>query len=431
MSINTLHPPSPATPAPAGAAHWHLARLLTAPHRLGFFAAAAAMATSAAWWALALALGAAGIEVPWAVPRPLAHSLAMAFSFMPLFIVGFAFTAGPRWLGLPDVPAPSLLKPVLAMGGGWALALAGFHLAAPLAAAGIALACGGWVALLRRFARLIAASPMPDTLHARGVLATGLVGALAMALAALALALAWPDLARAAVRIAIWGCLAATFATVSHRMLPFFTVSALPFVEAWRPNWLLAAMLATLGLTALVDAAEILWWPLPAALHAAVAMLQGTAAALMLWLAWRWGLVPSMRVRLLAMLHAAFVWLGLALALAACSHVRVAWLGDRASLGLAPLHALTIGYLGATLIAMITRVAAGHSGRPLAADNLALVLYLAVHAAAALRVAASLWPNASDALTLVAVAAWALGCIGWALRCGNWLGRPRADGRPG
>jgi len=38
-------------------------------------------------------------------------------------------------------------------------------------------------------------------------------------------------------------------------------------------------------------------------------------------------------------------------------------------LGLAPMHALSMGYLGATLIAMITRVAAGHSGRPLAADD--------------------------------------------------------------
>ena len=27
------------------------------------------------------------------------------YSFMPLFIVGFLFTAGPRWLGLSDVPA--------------------------------------------------------------------------------------------------------------------------------------------------------------------------------------------------------------------------------------------------------------------------------------------------------------------------------------
>lgn len=410
---------------------WRLARLLTATHRLGFFAAAALMAASAAWWALALGLDAAGVVLPWAVARPLAHSLAMAFSFMPLFIVGFAFTAGPRWLGLPEVPAPSLLRPVLAMSGGWLLALLGFHLATPLAAAGVALAAGGWIAVMRRFARLVAASRMPDRLHARGVLAAGSVGAVAMALAALALALSWPDLARAAVRLAIWGFLAPTFAVVSHRMLPFFTVSALPWVEAWRPNWLLAAMLIALGATALADAAELLWWPLPAALHASLAALQGAAGALMLWLAWRWGLLPSLRVRLLAMLHAAFVWLGIALVLAAGSHARIAALGEQASLGVAALHALTIGYLGATLIAMITRVAAGHSGRALAADNLAFALYLAVHTAAMLRVAASLWPAASSGLTLAAVAAWALGCIGWALRYGNWLGRPRADGRPG
>ena len=389
------------------------------------------MAASAAWWALALGLQSIGIAVPWAVPRPLAHSLAMSFSFMPLFIVGFAFTAGPRWLGLPEVPAPSLLRPVLAMSSGWLLAMVGFHVAALLAAAGIALAAGGWAEVLRRFARLIAASPVPDRLHARGVLAAGSVGALAMAAAAVGLALGEADLARAAVRLALWGFLGATFAVVSHRMLPFFTVSALPFVKAWKPDWLLAAMLSALGASALADAAELLWWPLPAAVHAAMALLQGAAALLMLWLAWRWGLVPSLRVRLLAMLHAAFVWLGLAFALAAVSHARVALLGEPASLGLAPMHALTIGYLGATLIAMITRVAAGHSGRALAADNLALMLYLAVHAAAALRVAASLWPAAAESLTLAAVLAWALGCIGWALRYGDWLGRPRADGRPG
>jgi uncharacterized protein involved in response to NO len=430
MPAVSLSPSSDPVPRSHGQ-RWRPARLLTAAHRLGFFAAAALMAVSAAWWALALGLQAVGVALPWAVARPLAHSLAMAFSFMPLFIVGFAFTAGPRWLGLPEVPAASLLRPVLALAGGWLLALVGFHLAAALAATGIALAAIGWSALLRRFARLIGASPMPDRLHARGVLAAGIVGALAMALAAAGLTAGAPELARAAVRLAVWGFLAATFAVVSHRMLPFFTASALPFVKAWKPDALLAAMLAALGASALVDAAELLWWPLPAAVHAATAALQGAAAVLMLWLAWRWGLVPSLRVRLLAMLHAAFVWLGLALALAAWSHARVALHGEAASLGLAPLHALTIGYLGATLIAMITRVASGHSGRPLAADDLALALYLALHAAAVLRVAASLWPEASNALTLAAAAAWALGCIGWALRYGSWLGRPRADGRPG
>jgi uncharacterized protein involved in response to NO len=165
--------------------------------------------------------------------------------------------------------------------------------------------------------------------------------------------------------------------------------------------------------------------------HAALAVALGLGGALVLWLALRWGLVHSLRVRLLAMLYGGFVWLGIALGLAALSHARIAAWGESATLGLAPLHALAIGYLGATLLAMVTRVAAGHSGRPLVADGPAFALYLAVQAAATLRVGAALWPQAAGALTLAAVVAWAVGCVGWAWRYGGWLGRPRADGRPG
>jgi uncharacterized protein involved in response to NO len=162
-----------------------------------------------------------------------------------------------------------------------------------------------------------------------------------------------------------------------------------------------------------------------------MAAVQGAFALLMLWLALRWGLVQSLRIRLLAMLHAGFVWLGVAMALAAVSHGRVALWGESASLGLAPLHALTMGYLGTTLLAMVTRVAAGHSGRPLAADDLAWALYLLVQGAAGARVLASLWPPAEVPLVLVAVTAWAAAGVGWAWRYGGWLGRPRVDGRPG
>jgi uncharacterized protein involved in response to NO len=48
-----------------------------------------------------------------------------------------------------------------------------------------------------------------------------------------------------------------------------------------------------------------------------------------------------------------------------------------------------------------------------------------------LRVAGALWPAAGVVLTLLAALAWTLACCGWALRYGAWLGRPRADGRPG
>ncbi len=350
---------------------------------------------------------------------------------MPLFMTGFLFTAGTRWLGLPDVDARTLLHPLLAFALGWALALPGFHFAAPLAGLGLALVAGGWVVVLLRFVRLIAASRVPDRLHARAAAAAGAVGALAMGAAAVAVGSGQTDFARAAAQLAIWAFLAPVFAIVSHRMLPFFTASALPFVTAWRPDWLLAVMLWALGLTALAEVGAVLWWPLPSALHAVLALLQLPVGAALLWLALRWGLLHSLKVRLLAMLHGGFVWLGIVFALAGTSHALAAWRGDGASLGLAPLHALTMGYLGATLIAMITRVTAGHSGRPLAADNVVWVLYLVLQAAAVLRVVAALWPALPFALTVVAAGGWAFACAGWAWRYGGWLGRPREDGRPG
>jgi uncharacterized protein involved in response to NO len=131
------------------------------------------------------------------------------------------------------------------------------------------------------------------------------------------------------------------------------------------------------------------------------------------------------------MLHGGFVWLGVALALLGASHALAAWQGEGAALGLAPLHALTMGYLGATLMAMVTRVTAGHSGRPLAADKVVWALYLLLQAATLLRVLAALWPALPMAVTLLAAALWTATCTGWAWRYGGWLARPRADGRPG
>lgn len=373
----------------------------------------------------------AGLLLPWAVPPALAHGLWLSMGFMPLFIVGFLFIAGPRWLALPDVPAQRLVGPVLAMLSGWATALVGFHAQALLAALGVALVAAGWSAMVLRFVGLLRQSRAPDRLHARVIAVAIGIGALALWAAAWGLARGQADTVRVATQLALWGCLAPAFWTVSHRMLPFFTASALPLLDSWRPNWLLWTVLAVLGLSGAGAVADLLWWPPPVALRWVQAAVEAPAAALLLWLAVRWGLVQSLKIRLLAMLHGGFVWLGLALALAAVSHALQASGAAAAGLGLAPTHALTMGYLGATLIAMITRVAAGHSGRPLAADDLAWALYWTLQAAALLRLGAALWPAAQAPLLLLAVAAWALATTGWAWRYGGWLGRPRIDGRPG
>ena len=422
--------PTPQASAPA-AMPWRWARLATAPHRLAFFAGGVALASTGLWWALMLALRHAGVTTPWAVVPPVAHGLLMAVAFNPLFMIGFLFTAGPRWLGLPDVPGSSLVRAVLAYGAAMAVLLLGVHLHAALAAAGLLGAAAVWARLLWRFGRLVRASRVPDTLHARAIVVTSTLGAAAMVAAALALAAGRVDIARAATAVLLWGFVAPVFAIVSHRMLPFFTTSALPLHRAWRPDALLQWMLAALGTTAIGLAAEAMLGVLPAWAQASLLAVQAPTAVLMLWLALRWGLVQSFAVRLLAMLHAGFVWLGITFALLAVARGMALWQIGPGSLGLAPLHALTVGFLGATLLAMITRVAAGHSGRPLVADGPALLLYGAVQLAAVARVLSALWPDAPVALLLLAAFAWAAAAVGWALRYGRWMGRPRADGRPG
>ncbi len=417
--------------AAAGAAPWRPSHLLSAPHRLGFFAAAVVLALAALWWAAVMFTRAAGLPVPWATPPLVAHGLLMSLGFMPLFIVGFLFTAGPRWLVLPGLPARRLLPPVLLMLGGWLLAVPGFHAALPLAALGLAGVAAGWGALVWRFGVLVRASPAPDRLHATLITGACAAGVFAAALAAWALATGSVTGARAAVQIALWFFLAPVFATVSHRMIPFFTASALPMLDAWRPNWLLWSFWALLLASGAAALAELITGPLPLALRWVQVAYEAPAAVLLLWLARRWGAVQSLKLRLLAMLHGGFLWFGLACALAAASHALLALSGGERSLGLAPLHALTMGYLGTTLIAMITRVAAGHSGRPLAADAIAWRLYLVVQLAVLLRVAAAIATPLEGALLAASGLAWAVGAAGWAWRYGGWLGRPRADGRPG
>ena len=416
----------------SAASSWHLRWLLVAPHRLGFFAAALMLASTALWWATVLLARALGQTPAWAVSPPAAHALLMSLGFMPLFIVGFLFTAGPKWLGQPEVHARSLLAPLLAMLVGWCVTLPGLHLHAALAGAGMALVALGWGRLCWRFVTILRASRAPDQTHARVVALACTVGAATMALAAAALVSRGHEaLVRAATQVAIWCFIGTVVAAVSHRMLPFFTGSALPRLDAWRPMWLLWVIVTALWLEALFAVAQFWWWPLPAALRWAQVAVELPVALLLLWLALHWGLVQSLKIRLLAMLHGGFLWLGIAFALAAVSHALMALTHDEQSLGLAPTHTLTMGYLGATLFAMATRVASGHSGRSLAADNTAWALYWVLQAAVLLRVLGALWPAGATPLTVLAVLAWTTAMGGWALRYGNWFVRPRVDGRPG
>lgn len=418
-----------ATPDP----RWRARYLLLAPHRLAFFLAMVVLVTSGAWWALVQLDRVSGLlALPYALSPSLAHGTVMTFGFMPLFFSGFLFTAGPKWLGLRPLAARQLLAPLLLLAAGWLLWLAGAHLQALLALAGLLMALAGLAWLTALFWRLIRRSRMPDRLHARTIGVACLVGCLSLAGLALSLVLDAPAVALAFVFTGLWGFVVVVFVSVAHRMIPFFTSSAMPGMAAWQPFWVLWLMLAAAAGEVLAVWLELAG-PLPGPLAAAWLLTRGSAelavGVVLLWLAAVWGLVQSLKNRLLAMLHIGFMWLGLALLLGGISQL-LSRLQGTPVLALGALHALTMGCLASLMLAMVTRVSCGHSGRALVADRLVWSLFWLLQGATLLRIAAAA-QSALGGLLLPAALLWVGVMALWSVRLIGWHGRLRADGRPG
>jgi uncharacterized protein involved in response to NO len=413
----------------AASPSWGWGNVLQAPHRLGFLLAMVVLAASGLWWAaVQLDRVGAGLLPPFALSPSLVHSAVMAFGFMPLFFCGFLFTAGPRWLGVEGPSARQVQPVLLALAAGWLLWLAGAHVHAWLALAGLALATAALAGVSLRFWGLVRASTVPDRLHAKTIGAALAAGVALQAALLIAVAADQHGAARALVVSGLWAFIVVVYVSVAHRMIPFFTATALPGLAAWRPVPVLGLMLGTAGF----EAAAV-WLEAPFGMHPAWLVTRGlielAAGLVLLWLAFAWGLIQSLRIRLLAMLHLGFCWLGFALALSGASQLLAAATAVPL-MPLAPLHALTMGCLGSLMIAMVTRVSCGHSGRALGADNLVWALFWLLQAAVLLRIVAAAGPAASWFLAAAAVL-WAGVTFIWGVRYGNWYGRPRADGRPG
>lgn len=419
---------------PEAPMRWHWERLLMAPHRLAFACAQLVLVLSSLWW-LYIQLARAGwlppaLQSSVAFSPTLAHGTAMTFGFAPLFFCGFLFTAGPKWLQVPALQAHEVLVGIVLQGLGWTLWLVGAQTTVTVALLGGGLA---WVGLCLHgwtFVRMLRTSRVADKLHAQLIaFATG-TGLAALGGVWVSLALDLPDLGRAWNQTGLWAYVALVYVTVAHRMIPFFTASALPMVTAWRPLWVLFFLCLAIGhkvLTLWLDAWGLDWpvWRVASSFWLLVTGL------VLLWLAFVWGLVQSLSVRLLAMLHIGFLWLSLGFLLDATGHFWTLVTGE-SSWTLGALHATTMGFMGSLLLAMVTRVSCGHGGRALVADGLVWSLFLTLQLATLVRVAAAvLGPTYYSGLTVLAALLWVAAIVPWALRLIRWYGKPRPDGRPG
>ena len=114
-----------AVPVAAEQRRASLSALLAAPHRLAFLCGTLMLLFVSTWWTALLLAPSLGASVTTSMPPMMVHGFTFAAGFMPLFMTGFLFTAGPRWLDVPPPSAHVIKWPVLLHVAGVALLVVG------------------------------------------------------------------------------------------------------------------------------------------------------------------------------------------------------------------------------------------------------------------------------------------------------------------
>jgi len=350
--------------------------------------------------------------LPTTMSPPFWHAHEMLFGFALAAMTGFLLTAVPNWTGTAPIQ-------------GWTLAgLAGLWLAGRAAVWAAPWLPDSVVAVVDlAFLPVLAARVAWALWPARKPRNFVFVGLLALLFVA-NLHSYWPVLGGSPSRglLVAVDVLALAIVIVGGRITPSFTAGALRLREDAPPvatyPWL--ERTAILSVLAVVIAEAL---GAPDALLGALALAAGAANTARL---------AGYRTRytwtrpLLWSLHLGYAWVCLGLLLKGVSAFVPAWPSTAA------LHALTAGGIGTMTLAVMSRAALGHTGRPLVAPLPVVWAYGLVSAAAAVRVFV---PIAFPALYLDGMAA--SGAL-WVAAFGLFtlvyapilLGR-RVDGQPG
>jgi uncharacterized protein involved in response to NO len=343
------------------------------------------------------------------------HAHEMLFGVVGAAIAGFLLTAAPVWTGRPALSG----RPLAALFALWALgrlALLGAGALPPSLVAAID----------------VSFLPLVGGALARTVWRTGqrhnyavvvLVGVLALANAAVhAESVGVAESLALRVLRATADLVVVLIIVIGGRITPAFTTNALTrlgiHARATSRPWLDGLAVAAVALLAAVDLVA----PRSAA-SGGLAALGGLAVAARMG---GWQTFRTWRDPLLWSLHAGMTWVAVGLLLVAAGdlgHVVPASAG---------LHALTAGAMGSMILAVMTRVSLGHTGRPLELPRGAVATYWLVHAGAAARVLAAIAPGSAQLpLLLLGGLLWSSAFGLFALVYGSILTRPRIDGKKG
>ncbi|MBK6618019.1 MAG: NnrS family protein [Nitrosomonas sp.] len=406
-------------------------QLFAAPHRGLFLMGAIQGVLTFLWWNADL-LSRSGLIDGFSglngqIASVWVHAFLMVYTFFPFFIIGFLFTTFPNWMNGEKIKPFHYITVCVLMALGTLVFYAGLIYGTPFVFLGpLLLLLGWWIAIFALFKVLLTA-PGGDKRHAwvcAIAFVGGWLGLAAYTLWLLTESTAFLNFSRQA---GIWLFLLPILMAVSHRMIPFFSSRVLKNYTVIRPFYLLWIMLACSvlhGLLHLAGFEQYAW------------ISDFLLAVCTFYLSYVWGFARSFSVRLLAVLHIAFAWLGWAMLLFSLQSFLL-WStdeGQRYWFGLAPLHMLVIGYFASMVLGMASRVTLGHSGRPLELDSYTWLLFLGFQVAVIFRIFPEILPtffSGSPWFYLMAGGVW-LACFTlWVGKFAPIFWQARVDGKPG
>ncbi|MCP3863836.1 MULTISPECIES: NnrS family protein [Alteromonadaceae] len=342
------------------------------------------------------------------------HSHEMLFGFTAAIIAGFLLTAVQTWTNIPSIKGGQLLFLVCLWGLARLLILFGTASMLPLAMITdlvflplTAFFVGQRVIRIRQYRNLIF---IP-------VLVLMSVMNLFTYLPSLGFDSAWQ--ARGVHGMTLLVTFLVAF--LGGRVIPMFTANGTKTTKVLPIKWLeisaLASLVVVLVLLLLKDVGDF-------NMLTSIACL--TAALLHAIRQWRWRIWVTLTVPLVWSLHFTMLFIPIGLGL-----LSLHFFGANITLSTA-IHSLTVGAIGGMILAMMSRVSLGHTGRMLQVGKLMSVAFFAIVISAIVRsIALAIWPQWTIQFWVLAGCLW---CLAFGLFFFKYLpvlSAPRVDGRPG
>lgn len=338
---------------------------------------------------------------------PAWHGHEMLFGYTIAVIAGFLLTAVRAWTNQPTASGGALMALAALWVAGRVLVLTPYALAAAVVNAAFPVAVAVAIGI-----------PLVRARNARNYFFIGLM--LLMSALVLAVHLALQGRLEVPPRVGLQLALDVVLfimAVMAGRVTPMFTNNGVPGANATRHPAVEKLALGSVILLFLADLGQF---------HPAVIAALALTAALAhgvrlgLWKPWR-----TLGTPLVWILHAAYAWIVVHLALRGLSALEFV-------AGSLTTHALTTGAIGGMTLGMMTRTARGHTARPLLADKFEIAMFVVIQLAAFVRVFCGLAAPASYMLSIeLSGLLWAAAFGLYAIRYWPVLTRARLDGKPG